>query len=187
MDWKTLLAYITGSVDEQLLLRIEYLAAENGILRNQIKGRLHLSDTERTTLAELGKKLGKRALEEVAKVATPDTILGWHRKLVAQKCDGSTQRKSLGCPRVDKELEDLVVRMAQENRNGAMIAWPVPWRIWGTTSVIKRLGTFSSAVVCHQRPSGRRRPPGERSSARIWRCYGPPTSSPPRCGRWVAW
>jgi putative transposase len=76
VDWKTLLAYITGSVDEQLLLRIEYLAAENGILRNQIKGRLHLSDAERTTLAELGKKLGKRALEEVAKVATPDTILG---------------------------------------------------------------------------------------------------------------
>jgi len=117
VDWKTLLAYITGSVDEQLLLRIEYLAAENGILRNQIKGRLHLSDAERTTLAELGKQLGKRALEEVAKVATPDTILGWHRKLVAQKFDGSTQRKSLGRPRVDKELEDLVVRMAQENRS----------------------------------------------------------------------
>jgi hypothetical protein len=87
VDWKTLLAYITGSVDEQLLLRIEYLAAENGILRNQIKGRLHLSDAERTTLAELGKQLGKRALEEVAKVATPDTILGWHRKLVVQKFD----------------------------------------------------------------------------------------------------
>jgi len=59
VDWKTLLAYITGSVDEQLLLRIEYLVAENGILRNQIKGRLHLSDAERTTLAELGKQLGK--------------------------------------------------------------------------------------------------------------------------------
>ena len=175
VDWKTLLAYITGSVDEQLLLRIEYLAAENGILRNQIKGRLRLSDAERTTLAELGKQLGKRALEEVAKVATPDTILGWHRKLVAQKFDGSTQRKSLGRPRVDKELEDLVVRMAQENRS------------WGTISVIKRLGTFSSAVVCHQRPSVRRRPLGERSSARTWMCCGPPTSSPPRCGRWVAW
>src|SRR4029453_15505985 len=78
---------------------------------------LHLSDTERTTLAELGKKLGKRALEEVAKVATPDTILGWHRKLVAQKFDGSNQRKSWGRPRVDKELEDLVVRMAHENRS----------------------------------------------------------------------
>lgn len=116
MDWKTLLASITGSVDEQLLLRIEYLVAENSIMRNQITGRLHLSDAKRTTLAELGKKLGKQALEEVAKVAKPDTILAWHRKLVAQKFDGSTQRKSRGRPRVDKELEDLVVRMAQENR-----------------------------------------------------------------------
>ena len=59
MDWKTLLAYIAGSVDEQLLLRIEYLVAENRILRAQITGRLQLSDAERQTLAEIGKKLGK--------------------------------------------------------------------------------------------------------------------------------
>jgi transposase InsO family protein len=117
MDWKTLLAYITGSVDQELLLRTEYLAAENGILRNQITGRLHLSDAERTTLAEIGKKLGKQALAEVAKVAQPDTILGWHRKLVARKFDGSVHRKSLGRPRIDKELEDLVMRMAKENRS----------------------------------------------------------------------
>ena len=117
MDWKTLLAYVTGSIDEQLLLRIEYLIAENGILRNQIKGRQHLSDAERITLAEIGKKLGKQALEEVAKVAKPDTILGWHRKLVAQKFDGSKQRKTLGRPRIDKDLEALVMHMAQENRS----------------------------------------------------------------------
>jgi len=117
MDWKTMLAYVTGSVDENLLLRIEYLVAENRILRDQIKGRLQLSDTERQTLAEIGAKLGKQALEEVAQVAKPDTILAWHRKLVAQKFDGSDQRKSLGRPRVDKELEDWVVKMAKENRS----------------------------------------------------------------------
>lgn len=59
MDWTTLLAYISGSIDEELLLRIEYLVAENRILRGQIKGRLQLSDAERQTLAEIGKKLGK--------------------------------------------------------------------------------------------------------------------------------
>ena len=52
MDWKTLLAYIAGSVDEELLLRNEYLVAENRILRDQIKGRVQLSDAERQTLAE---------------------------------------------------------------------------------------------------------------------------------------
>ena len=62
MDWKTLLAWITGSVEEHILLRNEYLAAENAIFRNQITGRLHLSDAERITLAEIGKKLGKQAL-----------------------------------------------------------------------------------------------------------------------------
>jgi putative transposase len=117
MDWKILLAYISGSVDDELLLRNEYLVAENRILRGQIKDRLQLSDAERQTLAEIGKKLGKQALEEVANIVKPDTLLGWHRKLVANKFDGSEQRKSLGRPRVDKELEDLVVQMAKENRS----------------------------------------------------------------------
>src|SRR4029434_10204839 len=117
MDWKRLLAYISGSVDEELLLRNEYLVAENHILRNQLQGRVQLTDAERKTLAEIGHKLGKQALAEVAKLVKPDTILGWHRQLVAQKFDGSNQRKSWGRPRVDKELEDLVVRMAHENRS----------------------------------------------------------------------
>ncbi len=81
MDWKTMLAYISGSVDEELLLRNEYLVAENRILRNQIQGRLRLTDGERRTLAEIGKRLGKRALEEVVSIVKPDTILGWHRRL----------------------------------------------------------------------------------------------------------
>ena len=79
MDWKTMLAYITGSVDEDLLLRNEYLAAENRILRAQIKGRLKLTDGERRTLAEIGKKLGRKTLAEVATIVKPETILAWHR------------------------------------------------------------------------------------------------------------
>jgi putative transposase len=117
MDWKTMLAYVTGSVDENLLLRIEYLVAENRILRDQLKGRLQLSDAERQTPAEIGKKLGKQALAEVANIVKPDTVLGRHRKRAAEKFDGSEQRRSLGRPRVDKELEDWVVKMAKENRS----------------------------------------------------------------------
>src|SRR5437879_13022435 len=98
MDWKHLLAYITGTVDHELLVRNEYLATENRILRNQIKGRVRLSDGERKPLAEIGHKLGKQALKEVATIVTPDTILGWHRTRVAQKCDGSTHRKTPGPP-----------------------------------------------------------------------------------------
>src|SRR5437879_7572273 len=107
MDWKTLLAYITGTVDQALLLRNAYLVMENRILRQQIKGRVQLTDAERRNLAEIGKQLGKKAMEEVAHIVTPDTVLGWHRQLVAQKFDGSTQRKALGRPRIDKELDDL--------------------------------------------------------------------------------
>src|SRR3989449_1415186 len=117
MDWKHLLASITGTVDQELLLRHEYLVTENRILRNQIKGRIRLRDGERKTLAEMGQKLGKQALAEVATIVKPDTILGWHRTFVAQKCDGSQQRKAPGRPPIDQELEALVVRLAQEDRS----------------------------------------------------------------------
>ena len=134
MDWKVLLAYITGSVDQALLLRIEYLVTENRILRNQIKGRVRLSDGERKTLAEIGKKLGKQALEEVAHIVKPDTILAWYRQLVAQKFDGSQQRKTLGRPKIDAELEALVVRMARENRS------------WGYDRIVGALANLGYTV-----------------------------------------
>src|SRR2546426_5900238 len=85
-NWLRLLAYVTGSINQELLLRNEYLTAENHILKSQIKGRLRLSDGERATLAGMAKRLGRKALQEIACVAKPDTILAWYRKLVA---DGS--------------------------------------------------------------------------------------------------
>ena len=91
MDWKHLLAYITGSVGQELLLRHEYLVTENRILRQQLRGHVRLSDGERKALATIGKKLGKQTLEEVAAIVKPDTILAWHRKLMAKKFDGSQQ------------------------------------------------------------------------------------------------
>src|SRR5690348_13789705 len=98
MIWARMLAYITGTVDQELLLRNEYLAAENRILRAQIKGRLLLSDAEKATLAEIAHRLRRKALEELAAVAKPDTLLAWYRKLIAQhvpgelvRCQGSAQ------------------------------------------------------------------------------------------------
>ena len=108
MEWKKLLAYITGSVDQELLLRNEYLVTENRMLRQQIPSRMRLTDAERKTLAEIGQKLGQQALEEVASIVTPETILAWHRKLVARKFDGSQRRRFAGRPKINKELEALM-------------------------------------------------------------------------------
>jgi hypothetical protein len=77
MEWTRILAYITGSVDRELLLRNEYLAAENRILRTKLNRRLQFSDAERATLGEIGFRLGRRTLSEVATAAQPDTILAW--------------------------------------------------------------------------------------------------------------
>ena len=76
--WLRLLAYVTGSVNQELLLQNEYLAAENRILRAKLPSRLRLSDPEGGTLAEIGKRVGRKALRKVAGVARPDTILAWY-------------------------------------------------------------------------------------------------------------
>jgi len=113
--WLRLLAYVTGSVNQELLARNEYLAAENQILRAKLPSRLRPSNSERTTLAEIAKRLGRKALREVASVAKPDTILAWYRRLIAQKFDGSKLRQYPGRPPVSAQVEALVVRMAREN------------------------------------------------------------------------
>jgi putative transposase len=113
--WVRLLAYVTGSVNQGLLLQNEYLAAENRILRAKLPTKLRLSNPERATLAEIGKRLGRKVLAEVACVAKPDTILAWYRKLVANKFDGSKRRQYPGSPTVPPEVEALVVKMAREN------------------------------------------------------------------------
>jgi hypothetical protein len=90
--WARLLAYITGLVNQRLLLQCEYLIAENRILRSHVHGPQRLSDPERSTLADIAKRLGRKYLAEVACVAKPETILAWYRRLIARKFEGPTWR-----------------------------------------------------------------------------------------------
>ena len=109
------LALVSGHVDEELLKRNEYLAAENEILRSKINGRIRLTDAERIRLAKLGNELGREALEGVAAIVKPDTILDWFRELVAKKFDSSESPRKPGRPRTPEEIEELIVRLAEEN------------------------------------------------------------------------
>jgi hypothetical protein len=138
-----LLAYVTGLMNQQLLLRNEYLIAENRILRAHLPIRLRLTDPQRSTLAEIGMRLGRQALQQVASVAQPETILAWYRKLIKRKFDGSKQRRYPGRPHVGHEVTELVVRMARENSGWGTIASRDPCRI----SVIV-FRTRQSAISC---------------------------------------
>ena len=127
MDWARILAFVTGMVDHELLARNEYLAAENRILKTQLKGRLRLSDAGRGALGEIGHRLGRKVLADVATIAQPDTILGWYRKLVARKFDGPKARRGPGRPRIKREVEQLIIRVASENRD---------WRVYRIDSAV---------------------------------------------------
>jgi transposase InsO family protein len=132
--WIRLLAYVTGMVNQELLLQNEYLAAENRILRAHLPARLRLADPERSTLAEIGKRLGRKALAHVACVAKPDTILAWYRRLIAQKFDGSKHRRYPGRPRIERKLETLIVQMARENSS------------WGYDRIVGALANLGYTV-----------------------------------------
>jgi len=180
MIWARMLAYITGTVDQELLLRNEYLAAENRILRAQIQGRLLLSDAEKATLAEIAHRLKRKALEELAAVAKPDTLLAWYRKLIANKFDGSKFHKSSGRPRVDEETE---VRMAKENPGWGYDRIVGAMANLGTGSRIRPWAIFFAAMIFRRLPSGSRRRVGKTLSVLTWRCWWRPTSSRWKCLR----
>jgi hypothetical protein len=104
MGWKKLLETASESINDHFRLRNDYLMVENRILRNQIEGRVQLTDSERKEFAEIGTKLGKKALAEIATVAQPETILAWNRKFANQSTDTSKRPQSGGRPRVDNEI-----------------------------------------------------------------------------------
>jgi putative transposase len=104
-------------MNQQQQLALDYLREENRVLKEQLGGRrLRLNDDQRRRLASKAKRLGRGLLAQVATIVTPETLLAWHRKLIAQKYNG-TEHRSTGRPRTVGGIEALVVRMAEENRD----------------------------------------------------------------------
>jgi putative transposase len=115
--FRLLLISLAGWLNQQQQDIIDYLQEENRVLREQLSGkRLRFSDDQRRRLAVRAKKLGWRMLQEVSTIVTPATLLAWHRRLIAKKYDGHKQRGP-GRPRTKEEIQQLVVRMATENRD----------------------------------------------------------------------
>jgi putative transposase len=151
-----LVVFFAGWVNRQQRDVIEYLREENRVLREQLVGRrLQLTDDQRRRLAVRGECLGRRILSQVATIVTPDTILRWHRLLIARKWTYASAR--VGRPGVLREIRCLVVRMASENPT------------WGYTRIqgaLKNLGhhvarsTISKILKAHGVP-----PTGERPTS----------------------
>src|SRR3989442_281943 len=111
---RLLLVTLAGWVNRHQQQVIEYLVEENRVLREQLKGRrVRLTDDQRRRLAAKGQPLGRRILRQVATVVTPDTILRWHRRLIARKWTFAAKRP--GRPGTMKEIASLIVWMAADN------------------------------------------------------------------------
>jgi putative transposase len=105
---------LAGWVNRHQQHVIECLVEKNRILKEQVKGRrLRLTDDQRRRLAATGRRLGRRVLRQVATIVTPDTILRWHRQLIARKWTFTPTRP--GRPGIMPEISSLILRMATEN------------------------------------------------------------------------
>jgi putative transposase len=114
--WQLFLMILAGWVNREQRDAIEYLRTENQVLKERLgKKRILLNDDQRRRLAVAGKVLGRKRLEEIGTLFTPDTILRWHRLLVAKKWDYNARRTKKGRPSTEQEIVDLVLRMAREN------------------------------------------------------------------------
>jgi putative transposase len=110
-----LLAVVSGWVHRRQLLVIEFLQAENRMLKDRLRGkRIRFTDAERALLARKAKAVGRKALMELDTIVSPDTLMRWHRRLVAQKWDYS-RRRGPGRPGIMREISQLIVRMAVDN------------------------------------------------------------------------
>ena len=107
---------LAGWINREQQEVIDYLRTENQVLKEQVgKKRILLDNDQRRRLAVKGKVLGRRLLEEIGTLFTPDTILRWHRTLLARKWDYSERKKKTGRPRVRQVIVDLVLQFAREN------------------------------------------------------------------------
>ena len=118
--WQLLLIVLASWVNRQQQEMIEYLQTENRVLIEKFGNRrILLSDDQRRRLAVKGQILGRKRLEEVGTLFTPDTMMRWHRTLVAKKWDSSDRReKKPGRPRIRQVIVDLTVKFAQQNPTG---------------------------------------------------------------------
>src|SRR6266852_6068860 len=115
--FRFVLIAVAGWMSQRQLQIIDYLREENRVLREQLgERRVRFNDHQRRRSAAKAKGLGRKLLAEVATIVTPETLLAWHRKLIAQKYDGAGQRGP-GRPRTAVDIEALVVRLAEENRD----------------------------------------------------------------------
>jgi len=111
-----LVVCIAGWMNQHQQRVVNYLIEENRVLREQIGARrMRFNDDQRCRLALKAKKLGRRLLSQVATIVTPETLLAWHRRLIAKNYDGSAFLTP-GRPRTVKEIAALIVRMAEQNR-----------------------------------------------------------------------
>jgi putative transposase len=163
--WLIFLAGFAGWVNRQQQHVIDYLRTENQVLREKFgKRRILLTDDQRRRLAVKGKVLGRKLLEEVATLVTPDTILRWHRLLVAKKWDYSQRRrKPLGRPPIPEDVRALVVRLARENPE---------WGYDRIQGALKNLGhTISDASVGTILKAHGLEPAPERKRQSTWKVF----------------
>lgn len=152
-----LLMMLAGWINRHQQDMLEYLKAENKILREKLgKKRLLLNDDQRRRLAVLGKKLSRKALVEVCEVFSPETVLRWHRMLVARKYDSSKHR-GMGRPQISDELRAAIIHVARDNRDWGYIRIQGQLKYLGFRVTTATIGRVLKKAGLEPQPDRRRK------------------------------
>ena len=186
--WQLLLTILSGMVHRRQQEIIEFQNSEiMALLDTHGKKRILLTDEQRRILAVKGMALGRKTLQELTTIVTPDTILRWHRELVAKKWDHSGKRKSVGRPRIRQVIVDLILRFAKENPT-----WGYD-RIQGALANVgyhisnRTVGKSSKHTAPSQLPTESSTPRGPRSLKPTGTCWRRSTLPRSKSGPVAGW
>jgi putative transposase len=154
---------VSGWVHRHQLLVIEFLQAENRLLKERLEGkRIRFTDAERALLAQKAKAVGRKALLDLSTVVSPDTLMRWHRRLIVQKWN-FIDRRGPGRPGIMRRISELILRMAHENPS------------WGYTRIQGALANLSHKVgrgtIANVLKRNGMEPAPERSKRTTWSTF----------------
>jgi hypothetical protein len=177
-----LLVALAGWIHQQQRDVIDYLQEENRVLREQLgPRRVRFTDGQRVRLAAKAKRLGRRALSEIRSIVTPDTLLAWHRALIARKYDGHLRREP-GRPRVTAQIRQWSSGWRGRIVTGLHADSRGHWRTWITTLGEESSPTSLRRHGIERRPIARSGRPGKSSTASTGTSSRPRISSRLKCG-----
>ena len=162
ITWKFILIILSAQAKQEYAAREQLYIAQIKVLLEQLGGKpRRFTDTQRAFLASIAKQIGRKVLFEITTLVTPDTLLGWHKRLIKEKWTYA-QPKRVGRPHIKAETEQRVIQMLRDNP------------AWGSDRIVGELRKIKIKIADSTIDNIRRRngiPPAPERDTHTWKQF----------------